>query len=148
MATAVAGATGKIVQITGSVVDIEFPTDQLPEIYNAIDVPLKDGGKLVLEAQQHLGNDWVRCVAMSTTDGLVRGMEARDTGAPIQVPPIEDADQFDLRPGIRLIECQTDHRFIVRAANRSGALPAPSSCEPREEIGQVEIVERQLRAAE
>src|SRR5438067_6537923 len=86
MATAVAGATGKIVQITGSVVDIEFPTDQLPEIYNAIDLPLKDGGKLVLEAQQHLGNDWVRCVAMSTTDGLVRGMEARDTGAPIQVP--------------------------------------------------------------
>src|SRR6266540_633055 len=86
MATAVAGATGKIVQITGSVVDIEFPTDQLPEIYNAIDLPLKDGGKLVLEAQQHLGNDWVRCVAMSTTDGLVRGMEAQDTGAPIQVP--------------------------------------------------------------
>ena len=56
--------------------------------------------------------------------------------------------QFDLRPGIRLIECQTDHCFIVRAANRSGALPAPSSCEPREEIGQVEIVERELRAAE
>jgi F-type H+-transporting ATPase subunit beta len=86
MVTAVEGATGKIVQITGSVVDIEFPTDQLPEIYNAIDVPLRDGGKLVLEAQQHLGNDWVRCVAMSTTDGLVRGMEAKDTGGPIRVP--------------------------------------------------------------
>jgi F-type H+-transporting ATPase subunit beta len=86
MATAVQGATGKIVQVTGSVVDIEFPTDQLPEIYHALEVTLEGGGRLVLEVQQHLGNDWVRAVAMSTTDGLVRGMEARDTGAPIQVP--------------------------------------------------------------
>ena len=86
MATTTQGATGKIVQITGPVVDFEFPTDRLPEIYNAIAVPLKDGGRLVLEAQQHLGNDVVRCVAMSTTDGLVRGLDAVDTGAPIQVP--------------------------------------------------------------
>ncbi|HET8626661.1 MAG TPA: F0F1 ATP synthase subunit beta [Thermomicrobiales bacterium] len=86
MATTTQGATGKIVQITGPVVDVEFPTDRLPEIYNAIAVPLKDGGRLVLEAQQHLGNDVVRCVAMSTTDGLVRGLDAVDTGAPIQVP--------------------------------------------------------------
>ncbi|HEX5478723.1 MAG TPA: F0F1 ATP synthase subunit beta [Dehalococcoidia bacterium] len=84
--TTTQGATGKIVQITGPVVDVEFPTDRLPEIYNAINVPLKDGGRLVLEAQQHLGNDVVRCVAMSTTDGLVRGMDATDTGGPIRVP--------------------------------------------------------------
>jgi F-type H+-transporting ATPase subunit beta len=84
--TTTQGATGKIVQITGPVVDVEFPTDRLPEIYNAIDVPLKDGGRLVLEAQQHLGNDVVRCVAMSTTDGLVRGLDAVDTGQPIRVP--------------------------------------------------------------
>ena len=84
--TAVQGATGRIVQITGAVVDFEFPTDRLPEIFNAIEVPLQNGGRLVLEVQQHLGNDWVRAVAMSSTDGLMRGMEAVDTGQPISVP--------------------------------------------------------------
>jgi F-type H+-transporting ATPase subunit beta len=77
----------------GPVVDIEFPPDQLPEIYNAVEIPL-DGGdgasptgrKLVCEVQQHLGNDWVRTVAMSSTDGLRRGMPAIDTGGPITVP--------------------------------------------------------------
>jgi F-type H+-transporting ATPase subunit beta len=86
MATAVQGATGKIVQVTGAVVDVEFPTDRLPEIFNALEIERKDGNKLVLEVQQHLGNDWVRTVAMSSTDGLVRGMDVVDTGAPIQVP--------------------------------------------------------------
>ncbi|HYP39607.1 MAG TPA: F0F1 ATP synthase subunit beta, partial [Chloroflexia bacterium] len=81
-------ATGKIVQITGPVVDLEFPPDQLPEIYNAVNIPLEgDGGrKVVCEVQQHLGNDWVRAVSMSTTDGLRRGMAAIDTGAAIAVP--------------------------------------------------------------
>ncbi len=113
---------GKVVQIMGPVIDVEFPPDQLPEIYNAIEIPLdaatvsalgaaatgsrltpknadgnaaptngsSDGGdgslRVVAEVQQHLGNDWVRCVAMSTTDGLRRGMPAFDTGAPISVP--------------------------------------------------------------
>lgn len=112
---------GKVVQITGPVVDIEFPPDQLPEIYNAVEIPLDretlaalgeaatgsrltpknaDGSgaatatmelnaaqmRVVVEVQQHLGNDWVRCVAMSATDGLRRGMPAFDTGAPISVP--------------------------------------------------------------
>ncbi|MGN6674607.1 MAG: F0F1 ATP synthase subunit beta, partial [Thermomicrobiales bacterium] len=86
MATAVQGATGKVVQVTGAVVDVEFPTDRLPEIFNALEIERKDGKKLVLEVQQHLGNDWVRTVAMSSTDGLVRGMDVVDTGAPIQVP--------------------------------------------------------------
>jgi F-type H+/Na+-transporting ATPase subunit beta len=86
MATAVRGATGRVVQIQGAVVDVEFPPEQLPEIYNAVEITLDAGGKLVLEVQQHLGNDWVRCVAMSTTDGLRRGMDAIDIGAPIQVP--------------------------------------------------------------
>jgi F-type H+-transporting ATPase subunit beta len=83
-------ATGKIVQITGPVVDLEFPPDQLPAIYNAVNIPLDgdgDGGrKVVCEVQQHLGNDWVRAVSMSTTDGLRRGMPAIDTGAAIAVP--------------------------------------------------------------
>jgi F-type H+-transporting ATPase subunit beta len=80
------GSTGKIVQVLGPVVDVEFPPDHLPEIYNAIEVPFDDGGKLTLETQQHLGNDWVRAVAMSSTDGLRRGMDAVDRGQAIGVP--------------------------------------------------------------
>jgi F-type H+-transporting ATPase subunit beta len=78
-------AEGKIREIIGAIVDIEFPPDSLPAIYNAIKV---DEGNLhlVLEVAQHLGNDFVRCVAMSSTDGLHRGMTAVDTGAPISVP--------------------------------------------------------------
>jgi F-type H+-transporting ATPase subunit beta len=69
----------------GPVVDIEFPPGELPEIYYAVEIP-RNGDTLVTEVQQHLGNDWVRCVAMDATDGLRRGMEAIDTGAPIVVP--------------------------------------------------------------
>jgi F-type H+-transporting ATPase subunit beta len=80
---------GKIVQVIGPVVDVEF-TDKLPEIYSALNVeyelPLLGKTKLVLEVQQHLGDSWVRAVAMSTTDGLKRGMEIIDTGAPISMP--------------------------------------------------------------
>jgi F-type H+/Na+-transporting ATPase subunit beta len=79
------GATGTVVQVIGPVVDVEFPPDRLPDIYNAIEIDV-DGRRLVVEAQQHRGNDWVRCVSMSTTDGLQRGMKAIDTGAPISVP--------------------------------------------------------------
>jgi F-type H+-transporting ATPase subunit beta len=83
-------ATGRIVQIAGPVVDLEFPADQLPAIYNAVNIPLdgdgEGGRKVVCEVQQHLGNDWVRAVSMSTTDGLRRGMTAIDTGAAIAVP--------------------------------------------------------------
>jgi F-type H+-transporting ATPase subunit beta len=74
------------VQVIGAVVDVEFPVDQLPDIYNAIEIPREDGTKLIVETQQHLGNNWVRTVAMSTTDGLRRGTEATDTGSPIMVP--------------------------------------------------------------
>jgi F-type H+-transporting ATPase subunit beta len=69
----------------GPVVDVEFPSGDLPEIYDAVAIP-RDGGQLVVEVQQHLGNDWVRCVAMDATDGLRRGMEAINTGSPIMVP--------------------------------------------------------------
>ena len=77
---------GTIRQIIGAVVDVEFPEGQMPEIYNAIRVEREGGGEVVMEAMQHLGNDEVRCVAMSSTDGLQRGMEAIDTGSPIRVP--------------------------------------------------------------
>ncbi len=84
--TAVRGATGEVVQVQGAVVDVEFPPEHLPEIYNAIQVEMPNGSTLTLEAQQHLGNDWVRCVAMSSTDGLRRGSKAVDIGSPIRVP--------------------------------------------------------------
>ena len=77
---------GKITQIIGAVLDIKFSTDKLPEIYEAINVSTGDKGKLVVEVAQHLGDDTVRCIAMGPTDGLVRGMDAIATGAPITVP--------------------------------------------------------------
>jgi F-type H+-transporting ATPase subunit beta len=77
---------GKITQIVGAVLDIRFSDGKLPEIYDAIKIATKDGGKLVVEVAQHLGDDTVRCIAMGPTDGLVRGMEAEATGAPITVP--------------------------------------------------------------
>ena len=78
-------AKGKVAQVIGTVVDIEFPPDELPALYNAIEIP-RDGGKIILETQHHVGNNWVRCLAMTPTDGLERGAEAIDTGAPIAVP--------------------------------------------------------------
>lgn len=78
---------GKIVQIMGPVVDVEFASDSLPEIYSAIQVTVPEQKlDITLEVAQHLGNDTVRCVAMSSTDGLQRGMQALDSGAPITVP--------------------------------------------------------------
>src|ERR1700730_10292132 len=101
--------TGRITQIIGPVVDVQFPAEHLPDIYNALEIDLAEtvstgggandsaeaaamkgveqgGGRLVLEVQQHLGNNVVRAVAMGPTDGLQRGVEVRDTGAPITVP--------------------------------------------------------------
>jgi F-type H+-transporting ATPase subunit beta len=80
------GTKGKLVQIIGTVVDVEFPAEELPAIYDAVEIDTGDGGKLVVEVQQHLGNNWVRCLAMDTTDGLRRGAECVDTGSPITVP--------------------------------------------------------------
>ncbi|KAA3611267.1 MAG: F0F1 ATP synthase subunit beta [Calditrichaeota bacterium] len=77
---------GKISQVIGPVLDLEFDEGKLPAIYNAVEIKLADGKKLVAEVQQHLGENIVRSVAMDSTDGLVRGMEALDTGAPITVP--------------------------------------------------------------
>lgn len=79
--------TGKVIQVLGPVVDARFPTDSLPAIYNAVIIKdEKRGIDLTCEVAQHLGDDTVRMVALSTTDGLVRGMEATDLGAPISVP--------------------------------------------------------------
>lgn len=77
---------GKIIQVISAVLDIKFSEGNLPEINDAVEVPLKNGGKLVVEVAQHLGDDTVRCIAMGPTDGLVRGMDAIATGEPISVP--------------------------------------------------------------
>ncbi len=86
-----AKGSGKVVQILGGVVDVAFPPDNLPEIFEAVEIPQEDEAPLVLEVQKHLGHEWVRCVAMGSTDGLQRGAEVFRTGAPITVPVGEAA---------------------------------------------------------
>ena len=81
--------TGRVLQVIGPVIDVEFLPDQLPAIYNAVSIEGDNNGakiKIIAEVMQHLGDSTVRCVAMSSTDGLMRGMAAIDTGAPIKVP--------------------------------------------------------------
>ncbi|MSQ09722.1 MAG: F0F1 ATP synthase subunit beta [Dehalococcoidia bacterium] len=79
-------ADGKVSQIIGTVIDVEFPPEQLPALFNAVDIFGGDGHKVVSEVQQHVGNNWVRCLAMDITDGLKRGDRAVDTGKAISVP--------------------------------------------------------------
>ena len=88
-ATKQATATGRVARVTGPVVDVEFPHDSIPDIYNALQTTVTLGGEtitLTLEVAQHLGDDLVRAIALKPTDGLVRGQEVRDTGGPITVP--------------------------------------------------------------
>jgi F-type H+-transporting ATPase subunit beta len=86
---------GKVVQVIGPVIDVEFEPEKLPELYNALKIETKGNGhpgiKLVVEVQQHIGRNQVRAVAMSTTDGVVRGMSVLDTGSPITIPVGEPA---------------------------------------------------------
>jgi len=87
--TVKAGGVGRIARVTGPVVDIEFPHDAIPEIYNALTTVIDLNGEkttLTLEVAQHLGDDVVRAIALKPTDGLVRGGQVQDTGAPISVP--------------------------------------------------------------
>ena len=77
---------GKVTQVIGAVLDIRFDEGSLPEINEAIRIPTGEGNGLTVEVSQHLGDDTVRCIAMGSTDGLVRGMDAVATGAPISVP--------------------------------------------------------------
>lgn len=81
-----AKAKGRVIQIQGGVVDVEFPAGELPDVYEALEIPQNGGDPQVLEVQKHLGDNWVRCVAMDTTDGLQRGVDVYGTGGPIKVP--------------------------------------------------------------
>ncbi len=76
-------SSGKVVQIIGAVIDVEFPRDAVPKVYDALKV---EGGEITLEVQQQLGDGVVRTIAMGSTEGLKRGLTAEDTKAPIQVP--------------------------------------------------------------
>ena len=78
-------ATGKVTQVIGTVVDVEFPAEGMPAIYNALETSIA-GERLVLEVEQHIGNNWVRCLALGATEGLVRGVDAVDTGNAVSVP--------------------------------------------------------------
>ncbi len=111
---------GKITQIIGAVLDIKFSEGSLPEINEAINIPLdKSGKKLVVEVSQHLGDDTVRCIAMGPTDGLVRGMDAEATGASISIPVGEQTlgrmfnvlgETIDEKPAPKKVEFMPIHR--------------------------------------
>ena len=121
---------GKITQVIGAVIDIKFTDGNLPEINSAINIKTNDGGKLVVEVAQHLGDDVVRCIAMGPTDGLARGMDAEATGAPISVPVGEQTlgrmfnvlgDPIDNKPAPEVQEHMPIHRkapaFAEQATN-------------------------------
>ncbi|MBN1660771.1 MAG: F0F1 ATP synthase subunit beta [Anaerolineae bacterium] len=113
---------GRVAQVLGPVVDLEFPDGNLPEIHHAVLIP-RDGGVLVCEVQQHLGNDWVRSVAMDATDGLRRGMEAINTGAPIMIP----VGEVTLGRIFNVLGQPIDNKGPVDAAQRYPIhRPAPS----------------------
>ena len=78
-------ANGRITQVIGTVVDVEFPSGEMPEIYNSLETTIGDD-KLILEVEQHVGNNWVRCLALGPTEGLKRGEAVSDTGSPVSVP--------------------------------------------------------------
>ena len=80
-----AGSKGRVVQVIGTVIDVEFPPDALPEVNNGLELD-NEGERLVLEVEQHIGNNWVRCLALGPTEGLRRGDEVTDMGQPIAVP--------------------------------------------------------------
>lgn len=79
-------AKGKVVQVVGTVVDVEFPPGELPALFNAMEIVREDREKIVLEVQEHMGNNWVRCLSLSPTEGLPRGAEVVDSGASLSVP--------------------------------------------------------------
>jgi F-type H+-transporting ATPase subunit beta len=130
---------GKVMQIIGPVVDIQFPPRQLPEIFDAVEIVRDGGGKLVLEVQQHLGGDWVRCLAMDSTDGLQRGMEALSTGAPILVP----VGEATLGRLVNVLGEPIDRRGAVEAEERRPIHQAPPSFE--EQSTSTEVFETGLK---
>ena len=109
---------GTVIQVMGPVLDISFADDQLPQLLNAIEIPAGDH-TIVAEVAQHIGDNVVRCIAMSSTDGLQRGTEATDTGAPICVPVGDEClgrvfnllgQPIDNKPAAKVAESWPIHR--------------------------------------
>ncbi len=132
------GSKGRVVQIIGTVVDVEFPPEELPTIFSALELEL-EGERLVLEVEQHVGNSWARCLALGPTDGLARGIEVTDTGQPVTVPVGQPSlgrlfnvvgDAIDNRGPVDVGETWPIHR------------PAPSFAEQR---GTTDILETGIK---
>ncbi|MBO4415345.1 MAG: F0F1 ATP synthase subunit beta, partial [Lachnospiraceae bacterium] len=132
---------GEVVQVTGPVLDIRFKPDELPALLNAIEI-INDGKKLVAEVAQQIGDNTVRCIAMNSTDGLVRGIQATDTGEPIKVPVGEEClgrvfnllgDPVDNQPAPKTEERWSIHR------------PAPSY---EEQASATEILETGIKVVD
>ena len=130
--------TGKVTQIIGSVIDVRFETE-LPDLYNAIEVPLGED-TIVLEVMQHLGNHTVRCISMHPTDGLRRGMEAIDTGAPITVPVGEEI----LGRMVNVLGLPIDNKPKIEAKEYWPIHRTPPSL--ADQIAQPEILETGIKA--
>jgi F-type H+/Na+-transporting ATPase subunit beta len=134
-----ATVTGRVVQILGGVVDVEFPAGQVPDLFEAIHVERPGREPLVLEVQKHIGDNWVRTVAMDATDGLQRGIPARATGAPILVP----VGPSTLGRIFNVLGKPIDERGIVEATNHYPIhRPAPPFAE---QVTQVEIFETGIK---
>jgi F-type H+-transporting ATPase subunit beta len=129
------GTAGRVVQVLGAVVDVEFPSEQLPEIYHALEIEREGQESLILEVQQHMSNDIVRTVAMDSTDGLRRDQIVIDTGAPISVPvgPASLGRIFNVlgRPIDGLGSVESDTYYPIHR-------PAP---EFKDQVTQAEIFE-------
>ncbi|MCX7912414.1 MAG: F0F1 ATP synthase subunit beta [Dehalococcoidales bacterium] len=129
---------GKVVQVIGTVVDVEFPPEALPALYNAVEIPTEQG-RIVLEVQDHLGNNWVRCLALGPTDGLARGAEAIDTGSPLKVP----VGRGTLGRLFDVTGSPLDNLGEVKAADRWPIHRPPPSFE--EQVTRTEMLETGLK---
>ncbi|MEX2245355.1 MAG: F0F1 ATP synthase subunit beta [Dehalococcoidia bacterium] len=136
-----AGAKGRVSQVIGTVVDVEFPTGDLPELYNAVEIN-SDGQMIVAEVEQHLGNNWVRCLAMNSTDGLRRGAEAIDTGRPISVP----VGPATLGRLFNVLGQPLDGRGPVNAEKTSSIHRKPPTFEEQET--QVQVLETGIKVVD
>ncbi len=128
---------GKVVQVIGTVVDVEFPPEELPKLFNAVEVQI-DGVRTVLEVEQQIGNNWVRCLALGPTEGLARGIEVVDTGAPVAVP-VGEATKGRL---FNVLGEPLDNKGDVKASDRwpiHRPAPAFENLEPKTQIFETGI---------
>src|SRR5574338_836139 len=127
-------ANGRVTQVIGTVVDVEFPAESLPGLYNALEIKM-DSGTITAEVEQHLGNNWVRALAMEPTEGLRRGAEVVDTGSPISVP----VGPATLGRLFNVLGQPLDRKGDVDAAEKLSIHRKPPSFEEQET--QVQVLE-------